>query len=82
MSVRGPLLSQPRRRQEGALLASDQPRLFLAGEVQTQGPEMGLQEGQAALWKEAPFKSPFRSPPSLYPSPCPTPPHAVNFGAQ
>lgn len=65
-----------------ALLASDQPRLFLAGEVQTQGPEMGLEEGQAALWKEAAPSSPPSAHPEPLPLPCPPALHSVNFGAQ
>lgn len=80
VSVRGSLsVTAPAAAGRCALLASDQPRLFLAGEVQTQGPEMGLEEGQAALWKEVAPSSPPSTHPraSTLPLPDPTPRHEL-----
>lgn len=83
VSVRGSLsVTAPAAAGRCALLASDQPRLFLAGEVQTQGPERGWRRGGLLCGRKRLLQVPFLLTPEPLPFPCPPPPHAVNFGAQ
>ena len=76
VSVRGSLsVTAPAAAGRCALLASDQPRLFLSGEVQTQGPERGWRRGGLLCGRKRLLQVPFSAHPRAFtlPLPAPTP---------